>query len=165
MEKFTEEEAERLDRVLPVELNPFLSGEGDFFKFRLGSITERWLFETHMNLPADAQEDLQHIFSNDVPASQKVSELEEFLGRRQVSSAPKWWELDFFEVRLDNLWDFFVEQCRKHYSDEELSREFDSLVHSLVELNHARHVIRVKRHGGSLFTDAGVQSALEVYDT
>ena len=68
MEQFTVEETERLNKILSVEVNPYLSGESGSYELPLGKATEGWLFTTHMNLPADAKDELRDILSNEVSA-------------------------------------------------------------------------------------------------
>ena len=108
--KFTAEETERLYKVLPIELNPFLHGEGCSFPVPLGVKTQDWLFTTHLNLPDDKKSELAHILSDDVDGDVRVASLSSLLSREQISSAPLWWELDFFEFSRADLWDFIAEQ-------------------------------------------------------
>jgi hypothetical protein len=163
MEKFTSAETERLNGLLSVEINPFLNGDAESVKLPLGKTTQDWLFRTYINMPVDAQQELQDLLSDDVDDNDKVMLLSEILEERQVSSAPQWWELNFFEADISGLWKFFAEQCRNNYSEEE-NEYFDQLLKSLDELDKARQVVRVSEINKEKFSEDEVRSALEIVD-
>ena len=164
MEQFTVEETERLNKILSVEVNPYLSGESGSYELPLGKATEGWLFTTHMNLPADAKDELRDILSNEVSAKERIFLLNEFLEERQINSAPKWWELEFFEFSREDVWEFVVEQCRRSYSDPRQKVNFDFLVQARKDLNEARHIISVSKLNKTKYSEAEIESAIEIYD-
>ncbi|MCP3971248.1 MAG: hypothetical protein GY717_13200 [Rhodobacteraceae bacterium] len=164
MELFTEEELGRLNKILELEINPFLHGEAGTFEISLGAITKKWLFETHLNLPSDAREELRPVLSEGVSDRVKVFELNNLLEQRQVNSAPKWWELEFFDFDRKELWHFVVEQCRRNYKEDYLRETFDHYIEQLEALNAARHVLYVSKHNKDKFSEKEVMKALSVYD-
>ncbi|AXI54921.1 hypothetical protein C1J05_10815 [Sulfitobacter sp. JL08] len=166
VERFTSDEIERLNKLLTVEINPYLYGEGDPVCLPLGGKTEKWLFETRVNLPADVQAELERIGFDELPKAFRVQLLNDILENRQTSSAPKWWEMNFFEAGFDDLWDFFAEQCRQYYDDTKYRQEvFDSYVSSLKELEQAQHVLRVSKVNKNFFSEEQQKQALDIYDS
>lgn len=164
MEVFSREEAEKLDEILSMGVEPFLDGTNEKFGVLLGKATDNWLFETRMSLPTEAKEDFEFFESDQVPQIVKIHKLNEILEERQVSSAPYWWELNFFETNQDELWNFIVEQCRKHY-DEEFSRDFfDFLIHEEAALRRAINIIRVRKHNSTLYSEEEYREALDTFD-
>lgn len=164
MERFTKQEIDRLNKILSVEINPYLMDEGEPFGLPLGEKTQEWLFETRLNLPADIKTELQEINFDSLPHKVRVHILNEILEERHVSSAPKWWELNFFEASVPDLWEFFIEQCRNNYDDKEIQAFFDLCVSSLEELNEARHILRVNKVNQDKYTEEKVQAAFETFD-
>ncbi|WP_305972080.1 MULTISPECIES: hypothetical protein [unclassified Mameliella] len=164
MERFTEDETKRLDEILAVEVNPFLKGGRATFGLPLGGATQRWLFTTHMNLPAEAQKELEYVLSDEVDARVRVWELNNYLEQNQINSAPEWWELGFFEFDRTKFWKFLVEQCRKHFSDDYMRQSFDSCVERIAALNEAIHVLRVHEANPSFHSEKKVAHALAVFD-
>lgn len=164
MEQFTEEETERLNKVLSVEVNPYLNGGAGTYELPLGDVTKRWLFTTHMNLPDIAKDELQSILSSEISAEVRISLLNEFLEERQINSAPQWWELEFFELNRSDLWEYVVEQCRRSYSETRIQESFDLYVQSRTELNKARHILFVNKVNKTRYSEDEVKSAIEVYD-
>ncbi|MCA0930661.1 MULTISPECIES: hypothetical protein [Ruegeria] len=164
MERFSEEESERLNKILSYELNPFVHGEGELKEVPLGKKTKDWLFETRMNLPSDVNAELDRIGFDELPDQVRVHLLNEILEERQVSSAPKWWEMNFFEFSTNDLWEFFVEQCRRNYEIDYVREHFDLLIASFVELEEARHILQVSKLNKSKYSREQVDLALEVFD-
>ncbi|WP_157770095.1 hypothetical protein [Ruegeria marisrubri] len=164
MERFSEEEIERLNRVLSYELNPFVHGEGKKKPVPIGRKSKDWLFETRMNLPSDANAELDRIGFDELPDQVRIQILNEILEERQVSSAPKWWEMNFFQFSINDLWDFFVEQCRKNYEIDHTREYFDFLIASLDELEEARHILRVSKINKTKYSQEQIDAALAVFD-
>ncbi|WP_419741091.1 hypothetical protein, partial [Ruegeria sp.] len=76
-----------------------------------------------MNLPSDANAELDRIGFDELPDQVRIHLLNEILEERQVSSAPKWWEMNFFQFSTNDLWEFFVEQCRRNYEIDHLTSD------------------------------------------
>ncbi|MEO1019199.1 MAG: hypothetical protein AAFY56_16135 [Pseudomonadota bacterium] len=168
MDKLTEEETERLNKILSLEVNPYLydgdhEGEPGSFALKLGHATERWLFETRLNLPLSIQEDLAWFDDDKVSPKEKIHGLNEILQERQISSAPLWWEMDFFEFRTKDLWEFFVEQCRRNYADDEVAFVFNSLADECRALDAAKRVLNTHKYNKDAYTEEEVTKALEIY--
>ena len=165
MEQFTVAEQDELNKILSLGVEPFIHGDGfSVLELSLEKVTEDWLFQTYLSLPEDAQEELDILRDEGVPQRVKIHILNDLLEERQVSSAPKWWELNFFEFDLQALWEFIVSQCRKNLASEKLREFFDLLVGRYDELEEARQVLRVKKYGGTMYSDADVQRATEIFD-
>jgi hypothetical protein len=164
MEKFTSEETARLNELLSVEINPYLNGTREIVGLPLGKTTQDWLFSTYMNLPMDAQEELHALQTGDMTNEDKIQLLNDVLEARQASSAPLWWELNFFEVKVGDLWDYFVDQARSNYSKSGPLEYFDRLEHEKVELDEARLIIMVSAVNKTKYPDETVASAMETVD-
>ncbi|MEP1648865.1 MAG: hypothetical protein ABJK03_01460 [Paracoccaceae bacterium] len=169
MEKFTEEESDRLNGILSLEVNPYLfegdhEGQHGSFDVHLGNTTRNWLFETRLNLPLAAQKELEWLDDDEISAKEKIHGLNDVLDERQVNSAPQWWELNFFDVRTQELWEFFVEQCSRHFEDDALRTAFGMLVKSYEDLEKARHILWVSKVNKNHFSVEEFQWALEIFD-
>lgn len=164
VDQFSEDETAKLDKILAIEVNPFLRNDVGSFKLPLGGSSTQWLFSTHMNLPESARAELEHVLNDEVPADERIMELNDYLETHQVSSAPLWWELDFFEFNRGELWDFVVEQCRRNYGPGSMRDLFDYHLQCLGDLNKALLVLRVSKYNKEKFSNEEQDIALKVYD-
>lgn len=164
-EKFTEDEAKRLDQILSIEINPYVDSGSDGLGLPLGGKTQEWLFETRVNLPPETRAELDKLDYENQPRATQVHLLNEILEERQWSSAPQWWELNFFEANIDELWKFFVDQCRNNFENDAVQQElFDFYVARLDDLNNARDVLRFSKYNKEKYSEEEINSALNVYD-
>jgi hypothetical protein len=167
MERFTRDESERLDKILSVEINPFLQGHGkpsEFVAVHLGKTTQEWLFETRLKLPSDVRDELESIGFDELPEAVRLMTLNEILEERELSSAPKWWELNFFQVYLGDLWDFFLDQCKDNCTDQTFRDALDVCATRMKDLNEARNIIKVSKLNKERYSKEEIDAAMKTYD-
>jgi len=164
---FTPQEIEELDLLLAVGINPFLHGnsfKGERTDVALGGKTKSWLFETKINLPSTLRRELDELGFDTLSDEQKLAILNDILEEREVSSAPKWWELNFFSTNWADLWKFFLERSIANYGDTYNGEILRELSRKHTELVEAMHILEVSKHNKGRYKSNEIEAALTIVD-